>query len=98
MGAAGAAAFRQAESCCFRPGYTVPVVDTTGAGDSFHAAFLCGLLSGWELGEILEFSNAAAALSIQTLGARPGLPSQDEVRSFLANDPQLIRTEPKGDL
>jgi sulfofructose kinase len=88
MGAGGAAAYRKAEAC-FRPGYSVPVVDTTGAGDTFHAAFLFGLLSGWKLEESLVFSNAAAALSVQKLGARPGLPTQAEVRSFLATDPLI---------
>lgn len=82
MGAEGAAAYTWDESCQ-RPGYHVPVLDTTGAGDSFHAAFLFGMLSGWPLAGTLEFSNAAAALSVQKLGARPGLPTLAEVRAFL---------------
>jgi len=97
LGAAGAAAFSRAESC-FRPGYAVSIVDTTGAGDSFHAAFLFGMLSGLKLDETLIFSNAAAALSVQKLGARPGLPSCDEVRLFLASDPQVTPSDIIGGL
>src|SRR5262249_42536639 len=44
----------------YAPAYKVPVVDTTGAGDLFHAGFGYGLLAGWELQHILEFSCAAA--------------------------------------
>lgn len=83
LGSKGAWAFRTGESA-YHPGYRVPVVDTTGAGDCFHGAFLYGLLSGWSLNEMLTYSNAAAALSVQKLGARDGLPTPGEVQEFLA--------------
>jgi len=54
-------------------GFRVNAVDTTGAGDVFHGAFLCGLVHGWEVKEILEFSCAAAALNCEALGARGGI-------------------------
>lgn len=54
-------------------GYRVNAVDTTGAGDVFHGAFLYGLVQGWELKEMLEFSCAAAALNCEALGARGGI-------------------------
>lgn len=82
LGAEGAAAYTWEDSC-MRPGYHVGVVDTTGAGDSFHAAFLYGMITGCDLAGTLEFSNAAAALSVQKLGARAGLPTLLEVRQFL---------------
>lgn len=55
------------------PGFRVKVVDTTGAGDIFHAAFLFGLVQGWHIKEILEFSCAAAALNCEAPGARGGI-------------------------
>lgn len=57
------------------PGFRVKALDTTGAGDIFHGAFLYGLLCGWQLEETLEFSCAAAALNCQAPGARGGIAS-----------------------
>ena len=59
----------------YSPGYVVPTVDTTGAGDIFHAAFIYGLLAGWETPRTLDFSNASAALNCTALGARGGIKS-----------------------
>ncbi len=50
--------------------YQVPVVDTTGAGDIFHAGFIFGLLQGWPPERQLDFACAAAALNCTGLGAR----------------------------
>lgn len=83
MGSRGAAAFRAGEEA-FSPSFSVPVADTTGAGDCFHGAFLVGLLNGWTLQQTLVFSNAAAALSVQKIGARGSLPTRADVRAFLA--------------
>ncbi|HEY60802.1 MAG TPA: carbohydrate kinase family protein [Anaerolineae bacterium] len=65
------------------PAFDVSVKDTTGAGDCFHAAFLYGILANWELSRCLEFASAAAALSVQKIGARQGLPILKEVEQFL---------------
>ena len=61
----------------------VKVVDTTGAGDTFNAAFLAATLRGKPLATRLRFANAAAALSVTVLGPRGLLPTWDEVESFL---------------
>lgn len=61
------------------PGYKVNAIDTTGAGDVFHGAFLYGLVHGWEVKEILEFSCAAAALNCEAVGARGGIRSLEEI-------------------
>ena len=57
----------------FSPAYRVPVVDTTGAGDIFHAGFIYGLLQGWALERQLDFACAAAALNCMASGARGGI-------------------------
>ncbi len=65
--------------------YLMPrVVDTTGCGDSYHGAFLFGLLRGMDLGQTASFASAVAAINTQQLGGRRGLPTYDEVRAFLA--------------
>jgi sulfofructose kinase len=74
LGAAGAIAATAAG--IFRaPGYAVHAVDTTGAGDIFHAGFIYGLLRGWSLEDTLAFANATAALKCTQLGGRPGIPT-----------------------
>lgn len=65
------------------PGFTVDVVDTTGAGDAFHGAFLHGLLQGWDLTQTARFANAVGALACRRLGGRSSLPSLTEVTDFL---------------
>ncbi|WP_199426058.1 ribokinase [Thermaerobacillus caldiproteolyticus] len=65
------------------PGFSVPVVDTTGAGDTFNGALAVALSKGMRLEEACLFGNAAAALSVTRLGAQTGMPTEDEVRQFL---------------
>jgi len=64
-------------------GFKIKAVDTTGAGDVFHAGFIYGLLQNWELVEILRFANAVAALKCLDLGGRKGIPTLEEVGKFL---------------
>ena len=46
-----------------------------------------GWLAGWPLDRALKFANAAAALSVQQVGARAGYPTETEVETFLASQP-----------
>lgn len=68
------------------PGHTVAVQDTTGAGDTFNAAFLSAILQEKSLEVCLTFANAAAALSVTGLGPRGNLPMVAEVEAFLGRD------------
>lgn len=61
------------------PAFEVSCVDTTGAGDVFHAGVIYGLLAGWEVEEMLRFASAAAALQCTRLGAQSGIPTIEEV-------------------
>jgi sugar/nucleoside kinase (ribokinase family) len=63
-------------------GFEVEAVDTTGAGDVFHAGFIYGLIKNWDLAEILRFANAAAALKCTRMGGR-SVPTLEEMDSFL---------------
>ena len=58
-------------------------VDTTGAGDVFHGAFIFGVLKGWDIERICVFSNAVAALKCRRLGGRAGIPDLAEALRFL---------------
>ncbi len=68
----------------YAKGFRMKAVDTTGAGDVFHAGFIHGLLQNWEVEEILRFANAAAALKCRDLGGRRGIPALETIRTFLA--------------
>jgi sugar/nucleoside kinase (ribokinase family) len=67
------------------PAFQVPggCVDTTGAGDAFHGGFLYGLLQGEGIEVSLRMGCAVAALDSRALGARAGLPTREELVSFL---------------
>jgi ribokinase len=65
------------------PGFNLEVVDTTGAGDVFHGAFIFGLWKKWKMGKIIEFASACAALKCRKLGGREGIPTLKEVQDFL---------------
>lgn len=67
------------------PGFRVDAVDTTGAGDIFHGAFVFGLTCGWSLEEILEFACAAAALNCEAEGARGGIAPLKVIAQFRRN-------------
>ena len=66
--------------------FCVPVSDTTGAGDIFHAGFIYGLLQGWPLHRTLEFSCAAAALNCSAIGARGGICAIDKIENLIAKN------------
>jgi sulfofructose kinase len=64
--------------------YRVLPLDTTGAGDIFHAGFIYGLLHGWDLQRQLEFACAAAALNCGGIGARGGIRAVAEIEELMA--------------
>jgi sulfofructose kinase len=66
------------------PAYCVPVVDTTGAGDIFHAGFIYGLLQDWPLERQLDFACAAAALNCTAVGARGGIQPLETIENLVA--------------
>lgn len=66
----------------YAPSYKVHVVDTTGAGDLFHAAFSYGLLQQWDLQRILDFACSAAGLNCEKLGARGGISPLPRIKEF----------------
>jgi len=64
------------------PAFDVQVVDTTGAGDVFHGAYIFGLLQEWDLRRTASFASAAAALNCTRFGGRAGAPTLEEVEEF----------------
>lgn len=65
------------------PAYRVSAVDTTGAGDTFHGALAACLARKKSWHKSLVYASAAAALCCTKIGARPGIPTGEEVENFL---------------
>ena len=83
LGERGAVASWGGETRAF-PAYAVDVVDTTGAGDAYHGAFLYALLQGWSVPRMAQFAAAVGALNCRALGGRIALPTLAETEAFLA--------------
>lgn len=62
-----------------QPGFAVDCVDTTGAGDVYHGAFLHALVQNWSLEQAQEFACLVAALKCTRLGGRAAIPTTAEI-------------------
>ncbi|TJY39775.1 ribokinase [Cohnella pontilimi] len=64
------------------PGRKVEVVDTTGAGDTFHGALAAAWAGGASLAEALQTAVDASALSVTRQGAQTGMPAAAELERW----------------
>jgi sulfofructose kinase len=82
LGRGGAMAF---DGTCLShvPAFPVRAVDTTAAGDLFHAGYIYGLLRGWSTARALRFAAAAAALECEGLGGVAAIPPLDRVEALV---------------
>lgn len=67
------------------PRFEVEAKDTTGAGDVFAAVFDKYYLENTPLEKAIKYASAAAAIKIQHMGAREGLPSEEEIKKFVSS-------------
>jgi ribokinase len=84
MASQGALVFAQGEAVLI-PAFRVKEVDSTAAGDAFSAALAVALARGLSLIEAAQQASAAGALTVTKLGAMASLPSEAEIREFLAS-------------
>ena len=68
------------------PAFSVPVRDTTGAGDCFAGYVVAALAMGRPVSEALRLARAAAALQVTRDGASEAIPTMAETRAFLAQE------------
>lgn len=61
----------------------LPVVDPTGAGDTFNSSFVRCILEGMDIHAAAQFANAAASYSVTQMGPKGGVGSADRVTALL---------------
>ncbi|XP_058773565.1 ribokinase [Vicia villosa] len=84
LGDKGSALFVEGEEPIQQPAiFAKTVIDTTGAGDTFTAAFAVALVEGKSKKECLRFAAAAASLCVQVKGAIPSMPGRKSVLELL---------------
>ncbi|GAV60867.1 PfkB domain-containing protein [Cephalotus follicularis] len=84
LGAKGSALFVEWEKPIKQSIISVKkVLDTTGAGDTFTAAFAVAMVEGMSKEECLKFAAAAASLCVQVKGAIPSMPDRKSVLDLL---------------
>lgn len=72
--------------------FSVVAIDTTGAGDVFHGAFLTAWLEGQDLRSCIRFASAVSALKCLKIGGRAGIPTRQEAEAFLQEAGPLQET------
>jgi len=68
----------------FQKAFPIDAVDTTGAGDVYHGAYIYGLLQEWDMQKCMRFASAASAIKCRQIGARKGIPQLEEIRKFMS--------------
>lgn len=66
------------------PAYKVHAIDSTGAGDTFCGALISYLADNVDIYGAIKFASAAAALSVQKLGAALSAPDREEIDMFVS--------------
>lgn len=77
--------WKNAEGSGSLPAYKVRAVDSTGAGDVFHGVLAACLSENKNWAESLRYASAAGALCCTKTGARPGIPTRQEIKEFLVS-------------
>ena len=83
LGARGAVVVT-ADDATAVPAFKAKVVDTTGAGDCFVGALAARMAAGAAPVEAARYASAAAACSVERLGAAPSMPTAEDVAARLA--------------
>ncbi len=83
LGGDGSVLFEAGREVSRVPARTVTAIDTTGAGDTYCGALAAAIAEGRTFAEAAAFATAAAAISVQTLGAVPSIPSREAIDALL---------------
>ena len=70
--------------------YQIDPIDTTGAGDSFRAGIIYGLVQKWQMARTVAFASALAALVCQSYPGVLSAPRVEQVISFMEEHNQAL--------
>jgi ribokinase len=84
LGSEGSAYLSEDGALRLKPGYKVPVIDTTGAGDCYNAGLARSIAAGSTLEEAIDFASLVSALAVTKFGAQAGMPTEEEALRFAA--------------
>ena len=73
------------------PVFPVKAIDSNGAGDTFHGAFVAAQLKGMDVYESCCFASATSALKCTRFGAQQGIPGYEEVLQFMKTHEGVVR-------
>ncbi|MNE80145.1 ribokinase [compost metagenome] len=62
----------------------MPAVDTTGAGDCYNAGLAIAITQGKSLDKAVDYAGLVSALAVTKFGAQAGMPTDEEVQHFAA--------------
>lgn len=79
--------FKNAKMSFLTPAFDVKTIDTTGAGDSFVAGFITGLVHGWDMKETCRFAAAMGGNCVRFVGTTTEAPSMAEIVKFMEVTP-----------
>lgn len=82
MGSAGCL-YRGAHDTVRIPAFSVNIVDTTAAGDTFIGYFIRGMADGLPVEQTLRLASMASAIAVTRPGAADSVPAYDEVIAAL---------------
>jgi len=82
-GQAGSIAYAKDGSSHRAKSYPAKVVKTFGAGDSYAAAFLYGLMQGWSIERSMEYGSAAACIVISSHSCSDAMPRAAEIQEYI---------------
>jgi len=88
LGASGSIGLNEA-GMVRQAAFPVVSIDTTGAGDVYHGAYIFGLLEGWTMARCMAFASAAAALKCMNGGGWQGIPGIRAIQEFMKAEEEM---------
>ncbi len=73
--------------------YRGPVIERTGAGDSYGAGFMSAVVKGKSISEAMLWGNGNSTSVVQYIGAREGLLEEPALRKMIEENSDIVPEE-----